>query len=271
MTFKDALKAVCENEAMWMLEKATGLTVTQLRLLQPDTTLDAEACKSFLHMIEQRKQGTPLQYILGSWDFMGLEIKCEPGVLIPRSETEILAQEVILFVEKLPGVPTILDICTGSGCIGISVAKFCPQSVVTLSDINPQALTLAQQNAGINKVADRLSFVKSDLFKNITGRFNCIIANPPYIPTGEIDSLQEEVKKEPILALDGGVDGLDFYRKIIPSSLDILLPGGSIFLEIGHDQSKAVAEILRLNGFKAIVTIKDLQSRDRVVRGTRAK
>lgn len=259
------IKEILNRENMWLLEKATGLTSTELRLADDDAELSADAEKMFLHMLEQRENNIPLQYILQKWDFMGLDMICRPGVLIPRFDTEILAAEVISFLKSAKSRPLHLDLCTGSGCVGIAIAHYCPTARVSLSDISPEALALARENAELNEV--KVNFIQSDLFSNIDGRFNCISANPPYIPSGEIDGLSPEVKNEPHSALDGGVDGLDFYRAIIPQSKNHLKAKGGLFLEIGANQGKAVSGMLKDHGFKAVAIIKDLEHRHRVVRG----
>ena len=251
-----------EPHGLWLLEKATGMTTTQLRLADENTVLEIEAERQFRHMIEQRDNGVPLQYILGEWDFMGIPIKCRPGVLIPRRDTEVLAEEAISFL-KNKDKPVALDLCTGSGCVAIAIAGFCVH--VTAADICREALELAQENAELNGC--QISLIESDLFENITGRFNCITANPPYIPADTIKTLSPEVRQEPEKALNGGPDGLDFYRAIIPQSKEYLTPGGGLFLEIGNTQGKEVKEIMHSNGFKAVVTVKDFEDRDRVVRG----
>ena len=255
-------------EALWLLEKATGLSVTQLRLSDDNTDLEPNAEQLFLQMIKERESHVPLQYILGYWNFMDLTIKCRPNVLIPRRDTEILAEEAMKFLKSCPRNPTALDLCTGTGCVGISLASYCAH--IILSDISTQAVELAEENAALNELDERISFVQSDLFEKIEGHFNLITANPPYIPTNELDSLPMEVKKEPQNALDGGLDGLSYYRAIIPAAYEFLLPGGGLFLEIGSTQGKAVSEMLHSNGFKAVVTVKDLENRDRVIRGTKA-
>ncbi|MCL2420774.1 MAG: peptide chain release factor N(5)-glutamine methyltransferase [Defluviitaleaceae bacterium] len=267
MTIKEAFISHDSHETIWMLEKVTGLSTTQLRLADENSMLSPESEKFFLHMIEQRNNGMPLQYILGEWEFMGLPMRCCPGVLIPRGDTEVLASEAIGFLQSLPGSLTALDMCTGSGCIGISMAHFCPELRVTATDIDYAPLALAQENAELNGVSDRLAFVQSDLFEHISGQYHCITANPPYIATEEIETLSKEVKHEPVLALDGGLDGLDFYRAIIPASKDFLLSDGGLFLEIGDTQGEAVAEMMRCHGFKNVVIVNDIENRHRVVRG----
>ena len=267
VTLKEAFALSDSREILWLLEKATGLTSTQLRLTDVNTPLTAESENVLLHMIKQRHKHIPLQYVLGCWEFMGLPIECRPGVLIPRRDTEILAAEAIRFLKNCPESPVVLDLCTGSGCVGISMAYFCPEARVISSDINMNAIKLAKENAVNNGVGDRISFIQSDLFEKINGQFHCITANPPYIPTKEIAGLSNEVRQEPILALDGGIDGLDFYRAIIPVCGKYLLPEGEIFLEIGSTQGKQVAAMLQTHGFKDVAVIKDMESRDRVVRG----
>ncbi|MCL2399434.1 MAG: peptide chain release factor N(5)-glutamine methyltransferase [Defluviitaleaceae bacterium] len=272
MTIKEALvlgDVQNRHENLWLLEKITGLTSTQLRLENEYFTLSPEAVRQYLDMLEQRRRHVPLQYILEDWDFMGLPMKCRPGVLIPRNDTEVLASEAIDFLHRLldnEAHPRVLDLCTGSGCIGVALAYFCSSAYITMTDINPDALKLSQENATLNGVNDRITFVQANLFEGINDSFSCITANPPYIPTAEIASLPEEVKKEPILALDGGIDGLRFYRNIISESMKHLQPGGGIFLEIGNTQKEAVEELLYNHGFKNVKTIKDIENRDRVVR-----
>ena len=267
MTLKEAFACFDCHETLWMLEKATGLTTTELRLANENTPLSPEARSLFLHMIEQRRHHIPLQYILGNWEFMGLTMECRPGVLIPRGDTEILATEAIRFLQNCSGNPVALDMCTGSGCVGISLAYFCPTSHVTATDIDQKALALATENALNNNVINRMNFVQSNLFEKVHDQFDCITANPPYIPTLEIADLSDEVQQEPPLALDGGVDGLDFYRIIIPASIKYLYPGGGIFLEIGDTQGEAVTEMMKQHNFCDVKMIKDLENRDRVVRG----
>ena len=270
MKLKEARSLWEKPEIIWMLEKVTGLNATELRLADENYELDPKATKMLLDMLEERRNNVPVQYILGNWEFFGLKMKCSKDVLIPRIDTEILVEEVISFLQlsRLGFEKTIaLDLCTGTGCVGISVAPFCDH--IVLADLSSQAIELAKENAALNGVTDRISFVLSDLFNNIEGHFGLITANPPYIPTNELSSLSEEVKKEPAMALDGGSDGLDFYRAIIPDAWEFLLPGGCLFLEVGHNQGKAVANIFHENGYKAVVMIKDLEARDRVVRGTR--
>jgi len=269
MTYKAAFESINADrqKALWLLEKATGFSGTQLRLIDEGLELNPEAGRKFADMLEQSRRHVPIQYILGSWDFMGLPMKCRPGVLIPRADTEILAEEAVSFLQNFPGNPVVLDLCTGSGCVGISVAHFCPNARVNAVDIDPLALELSRENAVLNGVQDRMDFVRSNLFEEIEGHFHCITANPPYIPSGDIAGLAEEVKQEPVLALDGGSDGMEFYRTIVPECRGYLKPKGGLFLEVGADQGKAVAEMMKAHDFRGVMIIKDLEDRHRVVRG----
>ena len=273
MTIKEALAMMEEavpdarHEVFLLLEKAAGIPASQLRVEDKDFKITTEAARMFTEMVDQRRRHEPLQYILGQWEFMGLPILCRPGVLIPRGDTEILAAEAIRFLQNSAKNPVALDLCTGSGCVGIAIAHFCPSAIICLSDIDTAALELARDNAELNGVGDRLSFVQSDLFSAIEGTYHCITVNPPYISSSEMENLQEEVKKEPALALKGGIDGLDFYRAIIPECRKYLKSKACIFFEVGAGQGKAVADMLRYHGFRAVAIIKDLESRHRVVRG----
>lgn len=183
-------------------------------------------------------------------------------VLIPRQDTETLVEEAIKMLN--PGME-VLDLCTGSGCVIISLLKQ-KQLVGTASDISKQALLIAKENARNNRV--ELQLVRSDLFQNISGRYDMIISNPPYIPTGTIPTLMPEVKNfEPVEALDGGEDGLDFYRQIVKKSGQFLKSNGYLCLEIGHDQGGRVAFLMEENGYRNVKVIKDLAGNARVVCG----
>lgn len=213
-------------------------------------------------LLKKRAERVPLQYITGNQEFMGLQFKVNSYVLIPRQDTETLVEEAVKMLE--PGME-VLDLCTGSGCIIISLLKR-KQLVGTASDVSKQALLIAKENARSNQV--ELHLVRSDLFQNICGRYDMIISNPPYIPTGIIPTLMPEVKNfEPVEALDGGEDGLDFYRQIVKQSRKFLKSNGYLCLEIGHDQGGRVAFLMEENGYRNVKVIKDLAGNDRVVRG----
>ena len=201
---------------------------------------------------EERLKNMPIQYILGEWEFMGLSFYTRPCALIPRQDTETLCEEALNL-----GGERVLDMCCGTGCIGISLAKLGGMKAA-FSDISPECIALAKENAELNGV--KAEFFRGDLFENVTGKYSLICSNPPYIPSGDIPSLQKEVQNEPVLALDGGDDGLDIYRRIAQQYKDYLLPGGHILLEVGIGQAQDVISI-----FGGGYAVKDLCGVERVV------
>lgn len=244
----------------WMICHVTGKKRSELEHL---TYIRHSKVEELLDMARRRQQGEPLWQIIGNADFYGYEIDINKNVLCPRPETEELVCEAVKHISENSRV---LDLCTGSGCIAIAVAVKTGAHVVA-SDISEEALKLAQSNAVKNKVDDKIEFVHSDMFEGITGTFGVIISNPPYIPTADIAGLDREVKDyEPALALDGGEDGLDFYRIIAEKAGEYLVPGGKIFLEAGIGQAQAVADMLK--GFDTKI-IKDMQGIDRIICGVK--
>ena len=224
----------------------------------------------FMKIIEERARAYPFQYLLGKQEFMGLDFQIEEGVLIPRPETEILVEYIIDNIKKESKKTYILDIGSGSGAISISLAKYCPNTFIYGIDIDRNAIKVGN----INKERYNLSnveFVQGNLFdsKEISDKkFHIIVSNPPYIKTENIANLQRDVRDfEPRKALDGGVDGLDFYRKISKKAKKYLLSDGILIYEIGYDQGKSVKEILISEGFSDITIEKDLQGHDRVLIG----
>ena len=244
--------------------KATGLTKVELFTKSNYVLTENESCLYF-NMVEKKKMHMPTQYILGRCEFMGLVFLVNENVLIPRSDTEILVETVLRYAEK-EDINSVIDIGTGSGCISVSLKKFGIKDVSAV-DISEEALAMAKHNAKENS-AD-IKFIKSDLFKSVPEYvFDAVVSNPPYIERDVITELSEEVKGyEPVLALDGGIDGLDFYKKIIEQSKSYLRAGGRIFFEIGYNQSEALHKLMKASSFKEIETIKDLAGLDRVVTG----
>ena len=216
--------------------------------------------------IEKLSQGIPLQHITHLQEFMKMDFYVDENVLIPRPDTEILVEEVIKLTHKFKH-PQILDLCTGSGAIGISVAKYVKNAKVYATDISEKALEVAKVNAKNIGVEEQIEFIKSDLFQNIKNhKFDIIVSNPPYIKNADIDYLSEEVQKEPKLALDGGSDGLDFYRKIAKQAIEYLKLGSYLCLEIGYDQKIDVIEIIENeNKYRDTYSKKDLYGNDRIV------
>lgn len=215
-------------------------------------------------LIEKRASHIPLQHLTGVQDFMGYTFKVNENVLIPRQDTEVLVEEVL----KVSKGKKVLDMCTGSGCIIISLAKLGGIESATAVDISPKALEVAKMNA--EALEAEVTFVESNLFDKVEDRYDIIVSNPPYIESEEVDKLTPEVKDhEPRLALDGTEDGLYFYRKIVEEAENYLTENGAIFFEIGYNQGEAVSELLRAKGYQNIKVIKDLPGLDRVVTGRR--
>lgn len=230
----------------------------------------------FLELMEKRHSGYPIQYILGEREFMGLDFYLEEGVLVPRPDTEVLVEYIIEYIKKnyKEDKINVLDIGIGSGAISLSIASYLKNTQVFGIDISDTAIKIANINKEKFKLSN-VNFYKGDLFKaleelNMEGEFDIIVSNPPYIKSEEIKSLDIQVKDhEPMLALDGGLDGLDFYRRITKDSLEYLKDNSLLIYEIGYEQSKEVEEILKSSGFKDVSTLKDLQGHHRVVMGIR--
>ena len=239
-----------------------------------DQEVSIDIVDNFLELMEKRSLGYPIQYILGEKEFMGLDFYLEEGVLVPRGDTEILVEYVIKYIDENYGDKKInvLDIGIGSGAISLSIANYCKNVEVLGIDISRTAIKVAN----INKERFNLSnasFYEGDLFQALEGLnmeegFNIIVSNPPYISKKDIEELDVQVKDfEPRLALDGGLDGLDFYRRISLESKEFLVAGGLLIYEIGYDQGDLVRDILIKEGFKDVSIIKDLQGHNRVVMG----
>ena len=243
-------------EAEWIISLTTGIKRDQL---DKDVMLSIDKVEKIEELISQRIKGRPLWYCVGDTDFYGYTIKVDERVLIPRPETEILCEQAISCV--FDGAK-VLDLCTGSGAIAITINKETSAKVVAV-DISSEAISLAQENANENQA--QVEFIQSDMFSNLEGRkFDLIISNPPYIRTSDIENLQDEVKNfEPILALDGGKDGLDFYRIIADNASKYLNENGVVLLECGYDQAKEIAKIF--NGYEVEI-IKDYSGIERIVK-----
>ncbi len=257
----------------------TGLDKVGL-FLKAEEEADPETEKKYMELIRKRAERIPLQHITGVQEFMGYTFKVNPHVLIPRQDTETLVAEAaktiqntprekLSFFEKLRGRKEwdVLDLCCGSGAVGISLAKICSNVKVTATDISAEAVETAEANAEALRV--KVRFHTGDMFEPVKGRkFDMIVSNPPYIRTNMISILQEEVKDhEPLNALDGGRDGLDFYRAIVEKAAGFLKPEGFLLMEIGHDQGEDLRKMLKDSGkYSPAVVIKDLPGRDRVVK-----
>ncbi len=250
-------------DAWYLLEYACRIDRSYY-YLHAREEMEEEGFHAYQLLLRKRMERVPLQYITGVQEFMGLEFKVNSHVLIPRQDTETLVEEALKVLE--PGM-SVLDLCTGSGCIIVSLVKCAKGKVcAAASDISKQALLVAKENAKSHQ-AD-VTLIRSDLFRQIAGTFDLIISNPPYIPTGDIPTLMPEVREfEPVEALDGEGDGLSFYRRIIRESPRFLNPNGYLYFEVGHDQGGRVAFLMEEGGFRNIKVIKDLAGHGRVVCG----
>lgn len=257
-------------------------------ILEYQEVLQDRLCDKYFELIDRRSKGEPVQYIMGSQEFMGLEFIVNENVLIPRQDTETLVEDALEIINTgtLRGEDMdvrrkewdILDLCTGSGAIGVSLARIANKVNVTCSDISEGAIKVAKENAQKHGVAKSVKFEQGDLFKPFSKhfrkqKFDMIISNPPYIKSSVIPTLQKEVcEHEPISALDGGESGLDFYERIVSGVGSHLRKSGVLLLEIGHDQGEAVSGLLSRNGeFTSIRVLKDLASRDRIVFAKKSK
>ncbi|MDR2022900.1 MAG: peptide chain release factor N(5)-glutamine methyltransferase [Hungatella sp.] len=232
----------------------------------PDEDFSLEAVSEYRSMIEKRSKRIPLQQITGSREFMGFEFSVNEHVLIPRQDTETLVELVLKDYKGKK--PEVLDMCTGSGCIAISLAKLGGLDRVTAVDISREALKVAEKNAGKLLGEGKITLIESDLFASLEDqkKFDVIVSNPPYIPTKIIEGLQPEVRDfEPMLALDGKEDGLYFYRRLALESRHHLAHGGAVYFEIGYDQGEAVNDLLKDAGFEEIRVVKDAAGLDRVI------
>lgn len=233
-------------------------------LVHGDRAVTEEEETQFRIFIERRSTHEPLQQITGWQEFMGLRFSVTEDVLVPRQDTETLVEEVMRYLRD--GME-ILDVCTGSGCILLSLLRYSNGCRGVGCDISEKALAVAGQNA--KELGISAQFIQSDLFESIEGRFEYIVSNPPYIRKDMIPTLMEEVRDhEPLIALDGGEDGLDFYRKITREATEHLYSGGMLFFEIGYDQGEAVKLLMEEEGYEEVTVSQDLAGLDRVVYGT---
>ena len=238
---------------------------------------DKDKSEKIASVLKRRALGEPVQYILGKAEFLGLEFRVTPDVLIPRPETELLAETAIKYVTRAQEHKStslnILELGTGSGCIAISLAKLLSQTEITATDISEKALAVARENARLNEA--NIDFIQSDLFSSYdlsASSYELIVFNPPYIASAEIAKLQPELQYEPRIALDGGKDGLNFYRRIIKDAPDYLVPEGYLIMEMGFGQSEAIKNIIHdSKKLKILETVKDYNNIDRVIAAKRIK
>ena len=259
-----------EKEEQYKLSKMLLKSIlhvdTTYLLINSEKEINKEIENKYKKGIHDLKSGKPLQYITNKQEFMGLDFYVDENVLIPQPDTEILVEEVLKKIEKLKDRINVLDICTGSGAIGVSIAKNVTNVNVTMSDISKNALKVAQKNAKTNEVLDKCKFIKSNMFENIEEKYDVIVSNPPYIKSKIIKTLEKEVQNEPLIALDGGEDGLDFYKIIIQTAYKHLKENGILALEIGYDQKEEVIKLIEeSNKYINIYCKKDLAGNDRII------
>ena len=255
-------------DAWYLLSFVTGISKARY-LCEPRAGISEEMADQYWECIERRAKRIPLQHITGEQEFMGYTFKVNEHVLIPRQDTEVLVEEALRCMR--PGMK-VLDMCTGSGCILLSLLKMGKEKYYignvsgTGVDISEDALCVSKENAAALGVD--VTFIQSNLFENVKGTFDILVSNPPYIRTEVIEGLQDEVRlHDPFIALDGKEDGLYFYRKIIDASINYLNEGGKLLFEIGHDQGEDVSNLMKEAGFVDVTVKKDLAGLDRVVFG----
>lgn len=274
MTLQEALQEAREQlaaagiprprlEAEVLLARATGFPRPRL-LARLGEELEAAAASRFREAVARRAGGYPLQYLTGRQEFMALEFTVTPAVLIPRQDTEVLVEAVL---RRLPPDRdlVIADCGTGSGAIALSLAHYLPRAVIYATDRSPAALEVARLNAGALGLAGRVTFYRGDFIEPLRGlKVDALVANPPYIPADQLDSLPPEVRAEPRLALDGGPDGLAAYRVLLPGAPEILKAGGLLALEIGYNQGRAVLDLAAATGaYRDMIVLPDYGGRDR--------
>lgn len=277
MTWQEVLKSGTEKlqacgieeagQDAWILLEEYGQIDRAHYFLCQNEEMPEEWLKKYEQAVEKRSRRIPVQQITGKQEFCGLEFHVNEHVLIPRQDTECLVEEVL---KKVKINDRILDVCTGSGCIIISIQKLMKdQCHCFATDISEEALKVAKENAG--RLEAEVSFMQGDLFEKVEGKYDCIVSNPPYIESSVIEKLEPEVREhEPLLALDGKEDGLYFYRKIIKEAKNYLQPGGWLLFEIGYLQGEAVSRLLTESGYGCVTVKKDLAGLDRIVMGSLA-
>ncbi|HAK45580.1 MAG TPA: peptide chain release factor N(5)-glutamine methyltransferase [Spirochaeta sp.] len=275
MTFREALSGAAEKlrkaeilfcdtpmlDASVLLAEAADMSREKLFASYPDT-VSPEVLAEYEKLLEKRLSGLPVSYIRNRKEFFGREFYVDSSVLVPRPDTEVIIEKALQLLERSSAV---LDLCTGSGCIAATLKLEQPDLSLTASDISKPALTVASRNA--DALDAKISFAESNLFENISGRFDMIVTNPPYLKTGETDGMTTSGWPEPMLALDGGGDGLDLIRIIIITSLDYLNDNGYLLIEAGPQQAEVISALLQDAGFSDIEITHDMAGRNRVTSG----
>lgn len=255
-----------EVDAALLLAHVTGKAPLSLRL-DTDFAPDEGQLAAFASLCEERLRRRPLQYLLGTQSFYGREFRVDERVLIPRPETELLVERAVQALRQCAAPTRALDLCCGSGCIAVTLALEVPGCQVHAADLSSDALVVTDRNA--QRLGASVTLHQGDLWAAVPGeRFHVIVSNPPYIPTEDCGALQAEVQAEPRLALDGGMDGLAFYRRIASGAVAHLLPGGKVLLEVGYNQADAVCTLLCEAGFQQVEAYRDLNDIPRMIEAT---
>ena len=267
---KDAGIEAYNLEARLILADAAGKTPEEL-LKDLNMYVSSEFENRVMDILKRRASGEPAAYLTGEWEFYGLPLKINRNVLIPRNDTEVLAEKAIELLRLKDGPVRVLDMCCGSGCIGIAIAANAGHARVTMIDNSPEAVKVSKYNVALNNLAKNVTCLEMDVMApppRLMGKYDLIVSNPPYIPTGDIEKLDRSVKDfEPISALDGGRDGLDFYRSIVGRWTELLKDKGVMMLECGIGQADDVKALMKKSGLWNVCSIKDTQDIDRVVLG----
>ena len=258
-------------EARLIMSRATGKTREELLNMSRRFVTDNAVLRAVDDMVARRLNGEPIAYIVGEWEFYSLPLTVDESVLIPRADTELLAELTIALAKARSGRMRLLDLCSGSGCIGLAVAANVPDCRVVLADNSSKALKLSRANALRNRLTRNVSFIEADALQSppkLLGMFDMVVSNPPYIPTCDLMGLDPSVRDyEPVYALDGGEDGLDFYRAIAEKWKTVINDGGHLLFECGIGQAESVRTIMQENEFLNIKTITDTLGIERVVVG----
>jgi len=268
---KNAGIEASEFEARMIVAHCAGRTREELLIMSNIFATDPDIKRKIESSLERRLDGEPLAYVLGEWEFYSLPLIVNENVLIPRIDTEVLAQETISMLKRKVWKTRLLDLCAGSGCIGLAVAANVPNCRIVMIDSSEKALAVCRQNMIKTNLSKHITAMDADILKKppaILGEFDVIVSNPPYIPTADIETLDKSVRDyEPRMALDGGEDGMDYMRAIIGNWSRLLKRGGHLALECGHDQAAAVRYIMKQNEFSDIKTYKDTLGIERVIVG----
>ncbi len=265
MVIDELLKCGKDGEAAIVLSYLLNRSIPSL-LAAPTISVDAEIQTEFFRIMKRREEGLPLQYAIGRWNFYGRDFFVDERALIPRPETEGLAE---LALNRRSGVQIVLDLCTGSGILAITLALELPEAHVWATDLSEDALALAEKNCGAWGTKN-VTFRKGDLFEAVEdriGTFDLVVSNPPYVKEAEYETLEAELHREPPMAFLAGEDGLEFYRRIAKEGIRYVKPGGLLAMEIGAEQGADVCALLEAHGWKNVVLHRDLSNRDRIVEG----